>query len=421
MKAIITVGLGFGDEGKGATVDFLVRQLGAKLVVRYCGGAQAGHNVVTQAGHRHTFSQFGAGTLAGAETFLGPRMILNPGTMVPEAEHLQEIGVRDPWSTLWVHPSCLISTTYHMLMNRLRELARGAERHGSCGLGIGEARSYWLRYGQDAIQASELTDVALLTDKLRLLRDRCLIEMQSLVNLDRVLCQEFQAWLPADEARLLADVGHKLRLTDEMPKADTIIFEGAQGVLLDEWFGFHPYTTWSTVTPMHAWELLRESYEMDRDHVDVTVLGITRAYQTRHGVGPFPTYCKRLSKERQDQGNPQNAWQGAIRFGALDLVMLEYAAKIAQVDALFVNHMDEFGETGDVAVQYQDLAELPVPASLSEQEALTRNLERAVPILENVHSEELLQRLGRIKPIYGLGHGPQASDRKLILHRGNAA
>ena len=81
MRAVITVGLGFGDEGKGATVDFLTRELSAGLVVRYCGGAQAGHNVELPDGSRHTFSQFGAGTLAGAKTYLGPRMIISPATM----------------------------------------------------------------------------------------------------------------------------------------------------------------------------------------------------------------------------------------------------------------------------------------------------------------------------------------------------
>ena len=71
MKAIITVGLGFGDEGKGAAVDYLVRELGADLVIRYSGGTQAGHNVELADGRRHTFSQFGAGTLAGAKPGLG--------------------------------------------------------------------------------------------------------------------------------------------------------------------------------------------------------------------------------------------------------------------------------------------------------------------------------------------------------------
>ncbi|HZY88526.1 MAG TPA: adenylosuccinate synthetase, partial [Gemmataceae bacterium] len=99
-RAIITVGLGFGDEGKGATVDYLARRLEADLVVRYCGGSQAGHNVQLPDGRRHTFSQFGAGTLASASppprTYLGPNVIIDPLALVREARHLTELGAHDP-------------------------------------------------------------------------------------------------------------------------------------------------------------------------------------------------------------------------------------------------------------------------------------------------------------------------------------
>src|SRR5262245_15779990 len=131
MATIITVGLGFGDEGKGAAVDFLCRQHGADLVVRYSGGAQAGHNVQLPDGRRHTFAQFGAGTLAGAKTWLGPRMIISPATMFPEAEHLRSLGIADPFRLLSVHPDCLVSTVYHVAVHRIRELVRGATRSGS--------------------------------------------------------------------------------------------------------------------------------------------------------------------------------------------------------------------------------------------------------------------------------------------------
>src|SRR5438270_7191250 len=109
-RAVITVGLGFGDEGKGATVDFLTRQLGADLVIRYSGGSQAGHNVQLPDGRRHTFSQFGAGTLAGVATYLGRAVILHPTALVREAAHLQELDIADPFQTLTVHPGCLVST-----------------------------------------------------------------------------------------------------------------------------------------------------------------------------------------------------------------------------------------------------------------------------------------------------------------------
>src|ERR1051326_8263730 len=107
-RAIITVGLGFGDEGKGANVDFLARRHEADLVVRYCGGSQEGHNVELSDGRRHTFSQFGAGTLARPSdpprTYLGPNVIIDPSALVREADHLAELGVHDPARLVTVHP-----------------------------------------------------------------------------------------------------------------------------------------------------------------------------------------------------------------------------------------------------------------------------------------------------------------------------
>src|SRR6478672_9818770 len=181
-RAIVTVGLGFGDEGKGAAVDFLCRRLDADLVVRYCGGSQAGHNVQLPDGRRHTFAQFGAGTLAGARTFLAPRMIINPTALGKEAAHLEELGVADPYRMLTVHPGCLVSTWFHQALNQLRELSRGDGRHGSCGHGIGETRSYWLRHGDDAIRAADLRDRAMLAEKLELLRQRFFLDLQEFAD-----------------------------------------------------------------------------------------------------------------------------------------------------------------------------------------------------------------------------------------------
>src|SRR5882757_7170483 len=111
-RAILTVGLGFGDEGKGATVDYLTREYNADLIVRYCGGSQAGHNVQLPDGRRHTFSQLGAGTLARSadppRTYLGPNVVIDPPALLREAQHLSELGVDNPTGLLTVHPRCLV-------------------------------------------------------------------------------------------------------------------------------------------------------------------------------------------------------------------------------------------------------------------------------------------------------------------------
>ncbi|QEG39639.1 adenylosuccinate synthetase [Roseimaritima ulvae] len=407
--AIITVGLGFGDEGKGATVDFLTRRYRAAVVVRYCGGPQAGHNVQLPDGRRHTFSQFGAGTLAGARTYLGPRMILNPATLVPEADHLRSLGVDDPQSMLSVHPDCLVSTTYHVMMNRLREVARGADKHGSCGLGVGETRQYWLQYGLDAPVAADLHDPQTLLHKLTLLQDRLLLEVQTLPRLDPIWLATLQNTSPQQEAELLMDCMQGVGYDWQMPTADTIIFEGSQGVLLDEYHGFHPFTTWSTVTARHAFELI-EASGIDR----VTTLGLTRAYTTRHGAGPFPTACPAMTARQTDPGNPRNDWQDGMRFGPLDLVLLRYAARTTQPDGLVVNHLDELPAESLLCRRYQDQAELQPGASgvcLREQQQLTEHLDSVRPELETVTRQQLLDELATIAPLVITSEGPTHQDR----------
>jgi adenylosuccinate synthase len=155
-RAVVTIGLGFGDEGKGACVDYLCRQLKADLVVRYCGGCQAGHNVELPWGTRHTFSQFGAGTFSGVPTYLGPDVIISPLAMDNEAHHLIDVGIADPWPLLKIDKNCLVATPYHSELNRYRETVRGVRRHGSCGEGIGATREHSLACPDQALRAGDL-------------------------------------------------------------------------------------------------------------------------------------------------------------------------------------------------------------------------------------------------------------------------
>jgi adenylosuccinate synthase len=421
-RAVIVQGLGFGDEGKGATVDFLTRELGADLVVRYCGGSQAGHNVVLPDGRRHGFSQFGAGTLAGAATYLGEQMIINLPAMHKEAQHLLEMSGEDPFLKLLVHPRALVSTVYHQQLNRLRELARGENRHGSCGHGVGETRNYWLKHGQDAVFAADLKDRAILGGKLELLRQRVLLEAQEFV--DRVA--EEERWRlsvfmePAHQiAAELRQLAGPLAMDASVPACTTAIFEGAQGVLLDEWRGFHPHTTWSTVTLHHALALVDES-----DAEEVCTLGITRAYMTRHGAGPLPTWSRDLDARLRDPGNPANAWQGMLRRGWPDLVLLRYALETAggPLDGLVVNCLDDLAEattyvcTGYRLQDGQTIERLPSAAApaLAFQQRLTSLLEGATPIYEALSPATISDRLAdETAPTAMTATGPTWRDRSL--------
>jgi adenylosuccinate synthase len=416
-RAVITVGLGFGDEGKGATVDFLTRELEADLVVRYCGGSQAGHNVQLPDGRRHTFSQFGAGTLAQVQprTYLGPAMVIDPPSLVREAKHLAELGVASPLQLVTINPHCLVTTPWLKLLNRVRELSRGDGRHGSCGQGIGEARSYWLRYGTDAIFAADLLTPSNLRHKLELQRQRVILEFQPLLEKcppDALHDLGIDCWTMNTEDAIDELCPSELRavtVAEAVPAHRMAILEGAQGVLLDEYRGFHPYTTWSTVTAHHAWELVgRMGSEA------VCVLGITRAYTTRHGDGPLPTSSPELTELLLDPGNPWNRWQGTLRCGWLDLPLLRYAASVAgPLDGLVVNHLDQItGTECRMCTSYQDIA--LTPSSLPDmgwQTMLTELVQAAKPLLTSTTRADIIRTLAKIAPIAITGTGPTHKDR----------
>jgi adenylosuccinate synthase len=235
--------------------------------------------------------------------------------------------VADPFGLVTVDRAALLTTPYHRAANQAREAARGPARHGSCGMGIGETASYALDHPADAPRFGDIAAPRTLRRKLALLRRRITPNLPGLPPVDDVL-----AVYQAVAARVtLAGDGHLARLLRRGP----VVFEGAQGVLLDEWRGFHPYTTWSTTTFANAETLLAEAGAPGA----ATRLGVTRTYQTRHGPGPFPT---------QDPGlpvtEPHNAdgrWQGPFRAGHLDAVALGYAVRVAGgVDAVALTHLD---------------------------------------------------------------------------------
>jgi adenylosuccinate synthase len=348
QHAFLTVDLGFGDAGKGSIVDFLTRVHDAHTVVRYNGGAQAAHRVVTAgpSPREHVFAQFGSGTLAGAATHLSRFMLLDPLAMAAEERHLRELGVLDAFERTTIDERALVITPFQRATNRLRELARGDRRHGSCGMGIGETMIDYLEHDQRVLFAGDLRHPDRLRAKLGFLRQINLAKIQSLLP---DLAGSAEA---ADELEILSDAGWSDWLIDAyhefarqarivpgtfphgiLRRPGTVIFEGAQGVLLDEWQGLHPYTTWSTTTLANADRLLQEAgYSGDRARV-----GITRAYATRHGAGPLVTEDADLTHARPDPSNHFGAWQGRFRVGWLDLVMLRYALDVTgRLDLLCV-------------------------------------------------------------------------------------
>ncbi len=166
-RYVSLLGLGFGDCGKGLFTDALTRTLGAHTIVRFNGGAQAGHNVVLPDGRHHTFSQFGAGSFVeGTMTVLASPVVVHPSAILVEARALERVGLADAMTRLMIDGECRVTTPFHQAAGRLREYARGRAAHGTCGVGVGETVAFALAHADDGLVYSELHSRASAHQKL---------------------------------------------------------------------------------------------------------------------------------------------------------------------------------------------------------------------------------------------------------------
>ncbi|MBI3957012.1 MAG: adenylosuccinate synthetase [Candidatus Kerfeldbacteria bacterium] len=456
QRATIVADVGFGDAGKGATVDFLARSRQIAAVVRFNGGGQAAHNVVIPNGIHHTYAQFGSATfIPGVRTHLSRFMLLDPVTLMTEAKHLRDSGCGNPFDRLTVDGQALVVTPFHKAGNRLREVARGPACHGSCGMGIGEAVADRIADPNAAVFVHDLKDRSTLARKLQRQHEakrQLLAHFHGLASDPRV--EKEVALLNNPDAAIewatvFNELSHVIPVVSgeylhTLAQAGELIFEGAQGMLIDEWHGFHPYTTWSTTTFANALTLLREiGYA-----APIERLGVVRAYFVRHGAGPFPTEMPELSPLLPDSYNGHGRWQGAFRVGWFDRVLARYALTVSGgADALAVTHLDQFtrlsaprvGVAYDVpaAVAFRDrhvavfrgsekggfvrTSELRPKAELtdlSHQEALTALLAVARPVYEtaptDVHEYLAMLERGLGVPVTLTACGPTAADRRFV-------
>lgn len=394
-KAYIVTDLGYGDCGKGTVTDALARRLPSPpIVVRHNGGPQAAHNVVTAYDLHHTFSQFGSATfLPGAITYLSRFCLINPLNIMREAQVLHDGGVQDALQRLCIDKNAVVITPYHKALNRVQELARGAKRHGSCGQGIGTTMASSQRWPLMALQLNDLYAPKVTRDKLEFWRDVTKAEAKYL-KVDTVESKIFEdddliphlVQFYYDFAVRVSPIHGGLGFFMKAYPDTDFIFEGAQGVLLDEWYGFHPYTTWSTTTTKNA-RAIMDDYKAE---LEVTSIGVIRAYQTRHGPGPFVTEGA-INAPEPDNG--MGVWQGKFRKGWLDAVATRYALEVAGgIDTLAITHLDTVDpiESLRVCMSYDTVERLiPSPErDLTYQGRLRTICERSVPQYQSVRKTD---------------------------------
>lgn len=307
-RATAVIGAAFGDEGKGLMTDFFTRKAGEEpWVVRFNGGAQAGHTVVTPDGDRHVFHHYGAGTLAGARTFLSRHFLVNPVLWRMEHQELQGRGMR---TRLFVDREAPLTTIFDMMENQWAESDRGRDRHGSCGVGIHATMVRQMR-PELRLFAGDLERPDYLRQRVEKIYQTSYLRSRPPMNyiLDRFLadCALMASHINLRDSRVLLD------------RPGEIIFEGAQGLLLDQDHPqFFPHVTHSKTGLTNVLQLASEIGVQQIDAVYVA-----RSYLTRHGAGPLPGEDKNL--EYRDDTNVTNEWQGPLRFAPMNIELVEAA------------------------------------------------------------------------------------------------
>ncbi len=312
--ATVVIGANYGDEGKGLITDALAARRPQTVVVRANSSAQAGHTVQLADGRRHVFHHVGAGTLAGASTLLGPRFVAHPLLLGSELEALTDLGVHPE---IHVDRRAPVAVPHDVIINQLAERARAGGRHGSCGIGFGEAVERQLR-PRFALHAADLADPDLVAERLRAIRDEWVPHRLAVLGL--VATAEDRALLEGDDLieRWLGDVeafGRSTHLAEpgRLPPGHPL-FENAQGLLLDEDGDDFPHVTRSKTGLANV---VRLSQEIGL--TDLETIYVTRCYLTRHGAGPLDGELAITPTGVVDPTNRPNDFQGRLRVAWLDL------------------------------------------------------------------------------------------------------
>lgn len=325
MKAHIVVDLGFGDSGKGITTARLAKEARkldgiSPLIVRHNGGHQAGHSVyfkpdgpykkIDNPVNRHVFSQLGSGVFDRCHTYLPNTFTVHPQSFLTECNALLECVERIP--NVYIDAEAMITTPWDILDNHIKETRVG---HGSVGVGFGSTiernekhyRLHFIDLYHPKVLETKLKSIINQYYHLDVNKSMSLIE-EFLKDCDELIRLPFVKMAN----KTIISAGFK-----------TVIFEGAQGTLLDQKFGFFPNVTRSNTTVANAFLLLEGKAESLNIHY------VTRSYLTRHGAGFMPEATTPVKLDNNSyEINETNQWQGPLRIGEINTELLDYSLRV---------------------------------------------------------------------------------------------
>ncbi|MFT6372520.1 MAG: adenylosuccinate synthase [Gammaproteobacteria bacterium] len=347
-NSVVIIGTQWGDEGKGKIVDLLTDQ--AKAVVRFQGGHNAGHTLVID-GVTTVLHLIPSGVLReNVKCLIGNGVVLSPEALLKEIKQLEDSGIpaRD---RIVISESCPVILPYHIALDQAREVARGSLAIGTTGRGIGPC--YEDKVARRGIRLGEMMNKELFAKRLKEVLEYHNFTLEHYFKVEPLDYQQVlnDALQQAEEIRTL--VGDIPAILHEMrERGEKIMFEGAQGALLDIDHGTYPYVTSSTTTAGGA---AAGSGVGPRDLE--YIVGIVKAYTTRVGSGPFPTELDDACGQHMgEKGHEFGATTGRKRrCGWLDMVSLNRSLKINSVSGLCITKLDVLDglETLKIAVAYK--------------------------------------------------------------------
>ena len=353
MPNIVVVGTQWGDEGKGKVVDVITPHV--DVVVRYQGGNNAGHTVVVGR-EKYVFHSLPSGILhPGCRCVIGCGVVVDPGSLIEEMEAMVSRGVTLD-GNLFISKNAHLIMPYHPALDRASEAKLGARRIGTTGKGVGPA--YVDKAARVGIRMADLLDEKLFRDKLeanvaqtnRVLRD---IYDAPTFSVEEILFPylRYAGWL----APYITDTA--LLLSKWIERGYSVLFEGAQGTMLDLDHGTYPFITSSSTTSGGA----ATGTGVPPTRID-GVLGIAKAYTTRVGAGPFPSEMQGpLGETIRARGNEYGATTGRPRrCGWFDAVVLRYAVRINGIDTVALTKLDVLDqcETVEICTGYRYRGEI---------------------------------------------------------------
>jgi len=332
VPATVIVGAQWGDEGKGKIVDLLAQE--SDLVCRYQGGPNAGHTIVVD-GETFKIRAIPSGIVGGVASAIGAGCVIDPDVLVAELDELEARGRRTD-GLVFVSGNAHLIMPWHVALDGARERRLGKLQIGTTRRGIGPA--YADKATRIGIRVQDLLDPKILREKVELAAGEKNVWLERVYGIDPFDAEEVVSRTLVHAERLAPYVADTSLLVDRALREERrVLFEGAQGTLLDLDHGTYPFVTSSS--PIAAGAAV--SFGIGPQRID-EVLGVSKAYVTRVGEGPLPTELSgELAERLRETGQEYGASTGRPRrCGWYDAVVVRYSARINGLDALALTKLD---------------------------------------------------------------------------------